>query len=106
MAIRALTRQEFDRFISVQPTLADFTSRAVEWFTDDTGLALGAVTHHDSELKWAYVVLTRDAAGQFRPRYLQFGVRNVDEARRFLRSRMEAQLRTKNDVVAGSMRNR
>jgi hypothetical protein len=94
MTIRALCRQEFDRFSSAQATLADFTSKAVEWFADDTGLVLGAVAHHESDLNWSYVVLSRDTKGQFRSRHLQFGVWNVDEARRLLLARMETTLAT------------
>ena len=92
MAIRALSRQEFDRFISAQPTLSDFTSRAVEWFADDSGLVVGAVSHHASELNWSYVVLSRDANHPFRPCYLQFGAWNIDDARRLLLVRMEMAL--------------
>ena len=92
MAIRALSRQEFDRFSSAQATLADFTSKAVEWFVDDCGLVLGAVVHHESDLKWSFVVLERDAHSQFQPPCLQFGVWNVDEARRLLLAKMQTAL--------------
>jgi hypothetical protein len=92
MTIRALSRQEFDRFAVAQATLSDFTVKAVEWFVDDTGYVLGAVAHHESALNWSYLVLTRDANAQFRPRYLQFGAWNVDETRRLLLARMELAL--------------
>jgi hypothetical protein len=99
-AIRALTRQQFDRFISAQPMLADFLSRSVEWFIDDGGVILGAVTHHDSELKWSYVVLTRDPSGTFRPCHLELGVWNVDEARSLLLSTIETRLRMARSVTS------
>jgi hypothetical protein len=94
MAIRALSRQEFDRFTSAQPSVAGFTSEAVEWLADDTGLVLGAVAHHKSDLNWAFVVLSRDRQGQFRPLYLQFGAWNIDEAHGLLLASMEAALAT------------
>jgi hypothetical protein len=94
MAVRALSRQEFNRFSSAQATLADFTSKAVEWFADDTGLVVGAVAHHESDLNWSFIVLSRDADRQFRPCYLQFGAWNVDEARRLLLASMRTALAT------------
>lgn len=94
MGVRALTRQEFDRFASAQATLADFTSTAVEWFLDDTGVVAGAVAHHGSDLNWSYVVFVRDTDRQFRPGCLQFGAWSADEARRLLLARMKTVLAT------------
>jgi hypothetical protein len=94
MAIRALSSQEFDRFRSAQATLTHFTDKAVEWFTDDSSLVFGAVAHHESDLNWSFVVLDRGTDGQFRPRCLQFGVWNVNEARRLLLAKMAIVLAT------------
>jgi hypothetical protein len=94
MGIHALSRQEFDRFSSTQLTLAAFTTAAVEWFADDTGLVLGAVTHREADRHWSFVVLVRDSHGQFGPLTLQFGAWNAGEARRLLLARMNAALTT------------
>jgi hypothetical protein len=89
MTIRALSRQEFDRFAATQPTVSDFTADAVEWFADDTGLVLGAVTYRKADHPWSFVVLARDTHGQFAPLNLQFGAWNAAEARRLVIARME-----------------
>jgi hypothetical protein len=100
MAIRAMFRQEFDRFASAQSALADLTHRAVEWFADDTGVVLGAMTHHESDLNWSFVVLGRNNLGQFHPLYLDFGFWNCDEARRLLFAKMETALATGEHALA------
>jgi hypothetical protein len=41
--IRALSRQELDRFASRRVTLNGRRYTAVDWFVDDTGLILGAI---------------------------------------------------------------
>jgi len=94
MSIRALFRQDFDRFASTQPTLAAFRVDAVEWFADDTGSVLGAVTHREADRPWSFVVWARDIHGQFAPLNLQFGAWNADEARRLVIARMRTALLT------------
>jgi hypothetical protein len=89
MAIRALSRQEFERFASAQSALEDLTAKAVEWFADDSGLILGAIAHHRSDLNWSFVVLSRDCHASFRAKYLDFGFWNADEARRQLFLKMD-----------------
>ena len=98
MAIRALHRQEFDRFAFAQAALCEFTGQAVEWFADDSGLVLGSLAHHESDPNWSYVVLSRDTSGQFRSRYVQFGARNANEARGVLLATMETALVTADQV--------
>lgn len=88
MAIRALSRQEFDRFRSARATLALLTDRAVEWFADDTGVVLGAIAYDKSDLQWSFVVLGRDHDGEFRALDHDAGLRVLDDARRLLLERM------------------
>src|SRR5687768_13931429 len=92
MAIRALFRQEFDRFSASQSVLDDLTSKAVEWFADDTGAVLGAIAHHVSDLNWSFVVLGRNHHADFRAIYLDFGFWNADDARGVLFKKMESAL--------------
>jgi hypothetical protein len=102
VAIRALFRQEFDRFSSAQSALDDLTSRAAEWFADDSGAVLGAIAHYETDLNWSYVVLGRDHHGRFRPRCLDFGFWNCDDARRQLVAKMETALATAIPLAAAS----
>jgi hypothetical protein len=91
MAVRALFRQEFDRFASAQSAaLADLTHRAVEWFAEDAGVIFGAIAHHESDLNWSFIVLGRNDQDQFHTLYLDFGFWNCDEARRMLLAKMES----------------
>ena len=94
MAIRALSRQEFDRFRSTRVTLNGPTSTALEWFADDAGVILGAIVYHESALDWSFVILTRDTDGDFRTLDRGTGLHSLDEARRLLFSRMETALAT------------
>jgi hypothetical protein len=99
MPIRALFRQEFDRVASSQGTLADLTSKAVEWFADDSGTVLGAIAHHQSDLNWSLVVLGLDDQGRFRALYLDFGFWNCDEARQLLFAKMQTAVATGRPVA-------
>jgi hypothetical protein len=66
MAIRTLSRQEFDRFRSARTTMARrLTDKAVEWFADDMGAVLGAIAYDEGDLDWSFVILGRDNHGQF-----------------------------------------
>jgi hypothetical protein len=105
MAIRALSRQEFDRFRSAQRTLASLTRKAVEWFADDTGDVIGAIAdHHGSDLNWSFVALGRHLDGNFRVFALDFGFPSADDARRLLFAKMETALGTDEALAASSSR--
>jgi hypothetical protein len=90
--IRALSRQELDRFASIRVTLNGRRYTAVDWFVDDTGLILGAIVYHGSTLDWSFVILTRSIYGDFRAFDRHTGLRSLEEARRRLFSRMETAL--------------
>ena len=94
MAIRALSRQEFDRFGATCVTLHDPVHKAVEWFVDDAGVVLGAIVFHESARDWSFVNSIRDTHGAFRVLDVDSGLRSVDEARRLLSARMETALAT------------
>jgi hypothetical protein len=87
MAIRSLSRQEFDRFRSALTKAALLTHHAVEWFADDSGRVLGAISYHRFRSAWSFVVLGRDT-GSFRAITSATGLRDIDEARRRLLENM------------------
>jgi hypothetical protein len=89
MTIRALSREEFDKFGSAQLTLRGLTRKAVEWFADDVGNLLGAVADHRPALDWSFVALGRDQSGKFRVIALDFGYQDQDVARGVLFATME-----------------
>lgn len=98
MAIRALSRQEFDRFGAAPATLSDLTRNAVEWFADDTGAVIGALAYGESDFDWSCVVLGRDHAGVFRSLGADVGLRGHNDARRLLFERMRAALARGKDL--------
>ena len=97
MAIRALCRQEFDRFAATDATLADNSSKAVEWFADDTDRLLGTIAHHRSDL-FSILLFGRQHQGTFVLFGVDYGFHDADQARQLLVARMEKAL-PKNDIV-------
>jgi hypothetical protein len=102
MIIRALFRQEFDRIVSKQSILKDFTTRAVEWFADDSGDFIGAIAHQESDLNWSIVILVRKPHANFRAHYLDFGFWNCDDARQQLFDTMEMAIATRGNIHAAA----
>jgi hypothetical protein len=88
--ICSLSKQEFDQLLTTPATSRSVLRKAVEWFADDTGLVVGAIALHDSNL-WSFVVL-RHVRGAFRAMGLDYGFNGPDHARRLLRARMERTL--------------
>jgi hypothetical protein len=102
MAIRAVTRQEFDRFGATRLTLNGRTRTVVEWFADDTGVLLGSVACHESDHDWSFMVLKRDIYGKFHVVHLETHCRDVDDARRLLFERMAIVLGASDAVPPGA----
>jgi hypothetical protein len=100
MAIRALSLQEFDRFNSARAAVARHTDTAVEWFTDDTGDVLGAISYHAWNLDWSLVVLRQGGRGTFRALARDAGLHALDGARSRLVNTMAAVLMTGDQVSA------
>jgi hypothetical protein len=92
MAIRALSRQEFDRFGSPNWTLARLTDHAIAWFADDAAPIVGAIAPHGSDRDWSFVILKRDRYGKVRALDLTFGIRDPEAARHRLFERMTTAL--------------
>jgi hypothetical protein len=89
MAIRALSRQEFNWFGSARSAFARVTSNAVEWFTDDADSVFGAIVYQECARDWSFIIVTHDTYGDFRALDRHSGLHTVDEARRVLSARME-----------------
>jgi hypothetical protein len=92
MAIRALSRQEFDRFGSPSRTLARLTDHAIAWFADDVAPIVGAIAPRGSDRAWSFVILKRDRYGKVRAVDLTVGIRDSEAARHRLFERMTTAL--------------
>jgi hypothetical protein len=86
MMIRAVSRQEFDRFDVARVRSGDVTRREVEWFVDETQRLLAVITQHgpDEALQWFITIFERGPGGRFRVCDLAAGLRDADAARELL----------------------
>jgi hypothetical protein len=102
MAIRALSKQEFDGFGSPSWTLARLTEHAIEWFADDAAPIVGAIASHGSGLDWSFVILKRDRYGKVRALDLDLGIRDPEAARQRLFERMTTALEASESPLSHS----
>src|SRR5262245_58054378 len=89
MAIRPISRPEFDRFGPARAPEAEAMMDEREWFADDGGCVTGVLALDRTDLDWFVVVLGRDERGQFRAIDVESCIKNIDQARDELMARME-----------------
>ena len=66
MAIKSISKLEFDAFKpSRSPMIAAITEE-VEWFADEAHNIIGTVICDTTDSDWSYVILGRDERGSFR----------------------------------------
>jgi hypothetical protein len=96
MAIRPVSRQEFDRFRPTRLPVTDLPIEEVEWFADDHGIVIGVITRFSpDDADWSIAVLGRDTTrGTFRAFDADANFGKLDSARMFLLSKMEMALAT------------
>jgi hypothetical protein len=100
MAIRALSKQEFERFGLPSWTLARLTDHAIAWFADEAAPIVGAIAPHGSEFDWSFVILKRDHYGKVRALDLTFGIRDPEAARQRLFERMTTALEASDNPLS------
>jgi hypothetical protein len=66
MAIRQITKEEFDGFPVQRVPLVGVTWNEEEFHRDDAGNVLGVVLHVVGDDDWAWAILGRDEHGDFR----------------------------------------
>ncbi len=92
MAIKSITRAEFDVLMPTRPVLEGFTGRQVAWFTNDANDLLGAIDQDRTQRTWSYVVLEKDGQGKYRVREMKAGIEN----RTFAEDRLLQAMKEKN----------
>jgi hypothetical protein len=96
VAIRALSRREFDRFRPARIPVGDLTIEEVEWFADDDGIVIGVIARIASDRDWSIAVLGRDpSCGTFRAFDADANVVKLDTARLLLFAKMEMALESR-----------
>jgi len=95
MAIRSMSRKEFDSFQPTRLPIADVVIEEVEWFADDDGIVIGVITRDWSDRDWSIAVLGRDSRrGTFRAFDADASIGKLDTARLLLVAKMEMALAT------------
>ena len=88
MPVRPISREQFD---ALQPAIRPMTRLRVEereWFADEAGRIIGAITVDPAEEDWGWVILGRDERGEFRLTQMATRLPSHPEARTQLREAM------------------
>lgn len=88
MPIRPISREQFD---ALQPAIKPVTRLRVEereWFADEAGSIIGAITFDPTEEDWGWVILGRNEPGEFRLTQMATRLPSHPEARTQLRDAM------------------
>jgi hypothetical protein len=98
MAIRSISRWEFDGLLRWRRILESFTGWHVEWFANDAGTLIGVVYEGRGDADWSHVILERDDRGTFRVCAQKIGVASQEEARTQLLRTMNASEQSQRQV--------
>src|ERR1700692_4912435 len=90
MALKSITRYEYDKLMPGRSVLEAFTGKQVEWLANDAKNVIGAVDHARTGPTWSYVVMKKNARGVFRVLDLKAKLASRDEAESRLRRAVAA----------------
>ena len=65
MAIKNISRAEFNRMFTFDSELAPYIGDEVEWFADDAKNVIGVIARGVSGSCWSYAILRRNVLGDF-----------------------------------------
>ena len=65
MAIKNISRAEFNRIFTFHSELAPYIGDEVEWFADDAKNVIGVIARGVSDSCWSYAILRRNVLGDF-----------------------------------------
>ena len=88
MAIRPITKDQFDSLQKTSKPMARLRVDEEEWFANGTGTLLGAVFFDPTEECWGWVMLTREDQRDFRVLQMDGNLPDVAESRTKLRAIM------------------
>ena len=92
IAIRSISRYEFDAFAPTRSVIATMIMDEVEWFADEHGVVIGFIARDKSDNNWSVCVLGPDGLGNFRAIDAATDIGSHLEARSQLRMKMEGAL--------------
>ncbi|HEV2294109.1 MAG TPA: hypothetical protein VGR35_09635 [Tepidisphaeraceae bacterium] len=88
MAIRAISRQEFNAKDPTREPLATMLADERGWFADDAGNIVGVVLFDKTDKDWAWVMLGRDPKGKFRAINTNVSLESQEDAQKDLMAKM------------------
>ena len=65
MAIKSISRTEFNRIFTFDSELAPYIGEEFEWYADDAENVIGTIARGMSDSSWTYTILRRNALGDF-----------------------------------------
>lgn len=80
IAVRAVSRAEFQEGSGVSAALVDLVFEEDGWFADDTRSFYGLVARDRTDGDWAYMVFARDEHFRFKPHIWEVGVATREQA--------------------------
>jgi hypothetical protein len=92
LAIRPLSRKEFDSFGPARSVIATLVMDEVAWFADKNDVVIGFVARDKDDKNWSVCVLGPDGRGSFHTIDRAEGFMNESEARSQLVMKMEGAL--------------
>lgn len=106
MAIKQISVKEFDSFRPVRGPMVGTLIQEREWFAEDGGVVIGAVTYDASDEDWGYVVLGRDQAGQFRGIDIEVSMDSAEKAKKALLAKMQQRIDSNKKAFRSSLERR
>ncbi len=88
MAIKRITKVEFDRFDPARNPMMVKLATEMSWFSDTAGNVIGTVMLDKTDGDWNWVALGRDERGAFRAVEVQASLANQPTAEKELVSKM------------------
>ena len=65
MAIKNISRAEFNRIFTFDSELAPYIGEEIEWYVDDVESVIGTIARGISDPCWSYTILRRNVLGDF-----------------------------------------
>jgi hypothetical protein len=90
MAIKRISRWQFNQFVPKNFFLESVVGDQVAWWADEPESIIGTIARGVTESCWRYIVLEQDADGGFRVCNMQSGIRSRLAASAQLVRAMEA----------------
>jgi hypothetical protein len=98
MAIRSVSRVEFDRYGPARAPESEDIFDETEWFADDSAVVIGLIALDKADKDWLIVVLGRDERGTFRAIDVESCILSIEDARIQLIEKMHKALATGKNV--------